>query len=441
MKLRSAAVRAEARAINARSRRIVATVVSLVVALSGPSAQVHAQGVDGVRNTRNGLAGVRLKSLGLRTIGLAALLSALLQLSVYSSYGDDGERILAVDHFVSHVSSAPAVSGQTVQLYVRERVQASVALTSPSFSRRVVLFVHGATIPSEVYFDAQYQDYSWMAYLAQAGLDVFGMDITGYGPSTRPGPMDDPCNVAPASQPSLVPSTLPAACPSTYAGDLTTIASDRDDIDAVVDYIRSLRHVDKISLVAWSRGGPRAGPYVATHPDKIDSLVMLAPAYLVGSPPDRTPTSVMGITTRQSFDANWDNQIGCADQYDPGIRDSLWSQLLQTDPTGATWGPGAYRAPTGGDTMVFSRWGALAVRIEAPTLLLSGEHDKQVLPENVRALYADLRTPHKVFAMLACSSHLAAWETRHVALFQASAEWLLTGSVNGVSQGELGIGE
>jgi hypothetical protein len=25
-----------------------------------------------------------------------------------------------------------------------------------------------------------------MAYLAQAGLDVFGMDITGFGPSTWP---------------------------------------------------------------------------------------------------------------------------------------------------------------------------------------------------------------------------------------------------------------
>ena len=35
---------------------------------------------------------------------------------------------------------------------------------------RVVLFVHGAGTPAEVAFDVPYQDYSWMAYLARAGL-------------------------------------------------------------------------------------------------------------------------------------------------------------------------------------------------------------------------------------------------------------------------------
>jgi pimeloyl-ACP methyl ester carboxylesterase len=378
-----------------------------------------------------------------RTSIASLLFGALLALaSASSSFAvDDSEQILAIDHLVSHRSTAPATSGQVVQLYVRERVQAGVALTSPTFAKRVVLFVQGATIPSEVAFDSQYQDYSWMAYLAQAGFDAFAIDLTGYGPSSRPAPMDDPCNVAPASQTALVPSTLSEVCPSSYAGDLTTVASDRDDIDAVVDYVRSIRHVEKISLVAWSKGGPRTGPYVATHPEKIDSLVMLAPVYMPGSPPEPMPAPVVAITTRQSFDANWDNQIECADQYDPAIRNTLWGQLLETDPTGATWGPGVYRAPSGDSTANFPYWGALAVKIQVPTLLLSGEYDKQVLPENVRALYTDLKTPHKVFADLECSSHLAAWETRHNTLFQASAEWLLKGSVNGKSEGILRLGD
>jgi pimeloyl-ACP methyl ester carboxylesterase len=170
---------------------------------------------------------------------------------------------------------------------------------------------------------------------------------------------------------------------------------------------------------------------------------MLAPVYMPGSPPEPMPAPVVAITTRQSFDANWDNQIECADQYDPAIRNTLWGQLLETDPTGATWGPGVYRAPSGaGDSTANPPyWGALAVKIQVPTLLLSGEYDKQVLPENVRALYADLKTPRKVFAALACSSHLAAWETRHITLFQASAEWLLKGSVNGMSEGTLRLGD
>jgi pimeloyl-ACP methyl ester carboxylesterase len=47
----------------------------------------------------------------------------------------------------------------------------------------VVLFVHGAGTPAEVSFDVPYKDYSWMAYLAQAGYDVFSVDMTGYGRS------------------------------------------------------------------------------------------------------------------------------------------------------------------------------------------------------------------------------------------------------------------
>jgi pimeloyl-ACP methyl ester carboxylesterase len=279
-----------------------------------------------------------------------------------------------------------------------------------------------------------------MAYLAGAGFDVFAVDLTGYGPSTRAEAMNEPCNLAPAAKEALFPVTLPGPCTSTYNGDLTTIASDRDDIDAAVDYIRTLRHIDKISVVAWSKGGPRAGPYVATHADKIDILVMLAPLYVRGAPPDPAAAPVMGITTRQSFDANWDNQIGCDNQVDPAIREPLWAQLLGTDPVGATWGSGVYRAPSGGDGAPPQRWGAFAAQLDVPTLLISGENDKQALPEDVRALYSDLKTPHKVFAALACSSHLAPWETNHLALFQASAEWLAGGTVNGMSTGELRLG-
>ena len=208
-----------------------------------------------------------------------------------------------------------------------------------------------------------------------------------------------------------------------------------------MDYLRALRHVDKISAVAWSKGGLRTGPYVATHQDKIDSLVMLAPQYIQGAPPDPMPAPVMGVTTRQSFDANWDNQIGCDNQYDPVIRESIWSQLLETDPVGATWGPGLYRAPSGGDAAVPQRWGSFAAQLDVPTLLISGENDKQVAPENVRALYGDLKTTHKVFAALPCSSHLAVWETNHLALFQASADWLLNGSVKGMREGEVRLGD
>ena len=97
------------------------------------------------------------------------------------SFGDDSERLLTIDHYVRVRSTVPAIAGQDVPIYVRERVQAGAALRSASNAERVALFVHGAGTPAEVAFDVPQPDYSWMAYLARAGFDVFAMDTPGTG--------------------------------------------------------------------------------------------------------------------------------------------------------------------------------------------------------------------------------------------------------------------
>src|SRR3984893_7918320 len=96
-----------------------------------------------------------------------------------------------------------------------------------------------------------------MAYLAQSGFDVFAMDVTGYGRSTRPTAMNDPCNLAREQQAAFVPALLAAPCSPSYPRQMTTIASDWNDIGSVVDHILALRRVEQVSLVAWSLGGPR----------------------------------------------------------------------------------------------------------------------------------------------------------------------------------------
>src|SRR5215813_10511056 len=124
---------------------------------------------------------------------------------------DDSDRLLTIDHYVRVTSTVPAIAGQPAQLYVRERVLAGGALRTSSFGDRVVLFVHGAGTPAEVAFDVPYQDYSWMAFLARAGFDVFSVDMTGYGRSTRPAPMNDPCNLARDRQAGFVASPCGAS--------------------------------------------------------------------------------------------------------------------------------------------------------------------------------------------------------------------------------------
>jgi pimeloyl-ACP methyl ester carboxylesterase len=364
-------------------------------------------------------------------------------LFIQRSFADDGNRLLTVDHYVRVHSTVPAINGQITVIYVREVVLGETALRQAApMSGHVVLFVHGAGTPAEVAFDVPYQDYSWMAYLARAGFDVFAMDTTGYGRSTRPTPMNDPCNLAAAQQALFIPALMPAPCTPSYAHQMTTIASDWNDIDAVVDHVRSLRHIDKLDLVGWSLGGPRAGGYASQHPEKVQALVLLAPAYnraARAEPPDQIPASgaAMNTQSRAEFTANWDRQVGCPDQYDRATHDEVWSAMLASDPVGATWGNGVRRAP--GTTT----WGwttAAVGKMRAPVLMVSGAYDKQVAPERVRELYADLGSPKKVFVDLACSSHNAMWEKNHLVLFGASLEWLTKETVNGEKGGMLKLG-
>jgi pimeloyl-ACP methyl ester carboxylesterase len=350
---------------------------------------------------------------------------------------DDSSRVLTVDHYINATSSVPATAGQPAQIYVRERVMAGSALRGNISGDKVVLFVHGAGTPAEVAFDTPRQGYSWMEFLAQAGFDVFSVDVSGYGRSTRPSPMNDPCNLAQDRQQGFVA----APCRAVYPHQLTTIQSDWDDIGAAVDYVRALRKADKVSLLAWSLGGPRAGGYTAQHPDKVSKLVLLSPAYnrnAAASAP-KLPADGVAFNTqsRQEFVANWDRQVGCANQYDQATSNAVWRAMLESDPVGATWGPGVRRAP---NTTVWG-WTAAAVgSTKTPTLLVAGVHDKQVPPERVRDLYADLGAADKVFIDLGCSSHNAMWEKNHLLLFRASLEWLTDGTVNGQRSGQIQMG-
>jgi pimeloyl-ACP methyl ester carboxylesterase len=357
-------------------------------------------------------------------------------------YAEDSDQLITIDHYVRVKSAVPSMSGQMAQIYVRERAKVATPLRSANLADRVVLFVHGAGTPAEVAFDVPYQDYSWMAFLARAGFDVFSMDTTGYGRSTRPPAMNDPCNLSQEQQKTFVPAFLPAPCAPTYSRNVTTIASDWNDIDAVVDYIRALRRVDRVSLVAWSLGGPRAGGYAAIHPEKVQRIVLLAPAYgRMGraEPPAVVPAegTAMNTQSRDDFMANWDRQIGCSDQFDPATSETVWAKMIESDPVGATWGPGVRRAPQ------TTTWGwnqSVVSKSQTPMLLIAGVHDKQVSPDRVRELYADIGARQKVFIDLGCSSHNAMWEKNHILMFRASLEWLSRGSVNGSQEGMLRLG-
>lgn len=353
-------------------------------------------------------------------------------------FADD---LLTLDHYVQVQSIVPAIEGQTTQIYVREVVSPGPILRGIPLENRVVLFIHGAGTPAEVAFDAPAEGYSWMKHLARAGFDTFSMDMTGYGRSTRPTPMNDPCNLSEADRAGLTPGTKPAPCKPSYPSRLTTIESDWHDIDAVVEHLRASRHVEKVTLFAWSLGGPRAGGYAARHPEKVNNLVLLAPAYQGdgGEKPAKVPADgpVMSKQSRADFIAGWDRQVGCPGQYEPAVSDAVWSAMLESDPVGATWGTGVRRAP------LVTAWGfgkSVVAKMKTPALLFAGVHDVQVPIARVQEFYKELGSEQKVIAELACSSHNAMWETNRLLMFEASVEWLNSGTVQGKTSGTVQLG-
>jgi pimeloyl-ACP methyl ester carboxylesterase len=340
------------------------------------------------------------------------------------------------EYFINTQSIPPALKGQTVKLYLRE---VKMDNTKPT---NAVLFIHGGGTPSDVSFDTPYKDYSWMNYLARAGFAVYGLDLTGYGRSTRPAEMNNPCNLSAKEQQQFIPTLIKKTCNTSHAQPLTTIASDWADMDAAVNFIRAQPLIKSLALIGWSQGGPRSFGYIQRHPGKISNLVLLAPAYhrdaALKQPPVTPVEQLFWAQNYSEFVTGWDKQIGCSNQVDAPIRAIIWREMLASDELGKTWGSGIRRAPEQGKTWGFNQ--TTATQFTLPTLLISGEFDRQVLPQRVHELYEDLGSLQKVLLKLGCSSHRANWETNHLLLFKATADWLKAKEVEGRSQGIISLG-
>lgn len=339
--------------------------------------------------------------------------------------------ILTEDRWLDHISTAPAIAGQPIKLFVRERLRAD---RKSARDGRIVLMVHGGYWPSTLAFDFPHEDYSWMAALARAGWDVFALDMTGYGRSSRPL-MDDPRNLDPKQQPLLVPHVLSAPTPAADPYQLVTSDSESDDIDRVVDFIRDLRGVDRICLFGWSGGGCRVGSYTARHPEKVAKLVIYASSNYVrngaSEPPAQLPVPgfPMTLQTKLGMDTErWTPAITHEDQVAPGIQDLAWRLCMESDPIGATWG--GLRGPAR------SYWGwnaATAARLTQPVLVMIGANDR-LLASN-RELYEDLGASPKALVEIDHASHFAQWEMQRHLLHRLSLDWLDSETVDGQGSG------
>ena len=107
-----------------------------------------------------------------RASALAAAAAGALGLAA-TGLGAADDAFVTVDRFVPHTSTVPANEGERVGLFLHEKLSRDLADRIAAGERpegRVVLFVHGGSIPSVPDYDLPYKDYSWMEHLAAAGV-------------------------------------------------------------------------------------------------------------------------------------------------------------------------------------------------------------------------------------------------------------------------------
>src|SRR4051812_29573871 len=144
----------------------------------------------------------------------------------------------------------------SISVYVRNKHPKGIKKVTGD---KVLLYVHGATYPSETAFDLKLNGFSWMDYIAKHGYDVYLVDLRGYGKSTRPPEMGKP---AAEGEPIVRSETAVK------------------DVGAAVDFILKRRGVQKINLLGWSWGTTIMGWYTAQNNDKVAKLVLYAPQWI-----------------------------------------------------------------------------------------------------------------------------------------------------------------
>jgi pimeloyl-ACP methyl ester carboxylesterase len=333
------------------------------------------------------------------------LLALVLFLSMSSGFAQSPR--IAMEEFM--VPSADA----GIQLYVRNKHPQGVQKFAAD---KILLYVHGATYPSETAFDLRLNGLSWMDFIAQRGYDVYLVDLRGYGRSTRPPEMDHP-----ADQNEPIVRTATAV----------------KDVGSAVDFILKRRGVQKINLLGWSWGTSIMGWYTAQNNAKVNKLVLYAPQWIRNAGASLTDSGAkLGAYRSVSRDAakgRWLTGVPenkKADLIPAGWFEAWADATFATDPVGARQTPPVLRAPNGVVADGREYWGAGKAlydpaEIRVPTFLAHAEWDADLPSYMLHAYFAKLtNAPYKRYVEIGEGTHTVIMEKNRMQLFQAVQQFL-----------------
>ncbi len=318
----------------------------------------------------------------------------------------------------SYAASVPDIATETffidasdpgIKLHVRNKYPSATKFFPQD---KIVLFVHGATYPSESAFDIDLPGGSWMDYAATLGYDAYLVDIRGYGRSTRPASMD----AAPDQNPAFADT-----------------ADAIKDAGAAVDFIRYRRNVDKINLVGWSWGTTIMGGFTAKNNDKVVKLVLYGPLWTLKEPPPFSGSGAYRTVTKEAARARGLRGIPDARKGEISPQawfDKWWDANLATDPVGAKQTPPVLRVPNGvlKDVVEFLGKGKPLYNpsdIRVPTLVIVAEWDQDTPLFMAQEVFSRLvNTPYKRQVVLAEGTHAIAVEKNRMELIKEVQRFL-----------------
>ena len=318
-------------------------------------------------------------------IALNTIFALFLMELLFSSVST-AAKIVGTEHKIQSVS---AYDQRLLSIYLWEKHRSDISSRQFENNGRVVLLAHGATISGRVVFDLQIPaykkglPYSLMDYLAGQGYDVFSVDYQNYGRSDHHG-----CG--------LCVTTKVAAA----------------DLNSAAEYIRSLRHIDKIYVLGWSWGASTAGLFAQEHPEKVRRLVQYAP-YL------KTKNPELQLPQDEFRTVNIDQC--CRDDFpleytDPGVYEAFAKEALKWD----------NRAPNGVLADFATRMPLIDPKqITVPTIMFFGALDttcpidQEELPEYFR----DLATSDKQLIIIPQGGHALMMMKPRLKFYSAVTHW------------------
>jgi len=306
---------------------------------------------------------------------------------------------------------------ESITLFVRNKRRKDVAPGNP---QRTLLFLHGGSQSSEATFDLRLDGFSWADYIASHGWDVWLMDLTGFGGSSKPQAMSMPPQEAPA------------------VGRLDTQIA---DLGAVVSHICRERKIPSVNILAWSWGSAVTAFWAAAHPETVGRIALFGPPWSVQDFPPGVLAILNSTMPLPGYDAwttddTWKRfktgiPAGVTDDLTlPGWRAAWEAATLATDPQAHDHNPPRVRSPLGQvlDMRERVRAGQVmypAADVQSPVLIAVGEWDGLATPKSALALYGALaRAPERQMVVLGHATHVAHLERHRLKLFSAVQAFL-----------------